>query len=346
VIPQTGPNILSNPAWAEDIDSRLRKTKGMFVKMSKKKKSARKAVIIAVIVVVVVALLALAVLTRRRGTNYNEVTAKTGNITTYYNFSGNISAVNSQTLYASKVMQIKSINVTEGQAVKKDDVLMTTMAGENITAPFDGTVSAIYAAANEQQMTGNQLCKVVDYNNLELDVQVDEYDLAAISTGKDATVTINALNKDITGKVTYVAQEGVTQNGVSYFDAKVSLPGESDLRVGMTAQAKVLNKSVTGVNTLPMSSIQFDGSNQSYVYMRDGKQVKKVDVTLGVNDGTTVEVQSGLKSGDTVLVPPTTSTAATGFGMGRARQSDNAQGSSSALGSVSRSGVSGGGNGQ
>ena len=61
-------------------------------------------------------------------------------------------------------------------------------------------------------MPGGELCKVVDYSNLQLDVQVDEYDLQAISVGKAATVTINAFGKNVAGKITYLAREGVSQN--------------------------------------------------------------------------------------------------------------------------------------
>jgi HlyD family secretion protein len=313
--------------------------------MAKKKKSVGKVITWVVIVIVVIAAI-LFIASRRNRTNYTDVSTTTGNITTYYSFPGTIAAKNSQTLYADKAMQIKAINVTAGQSVKKDDVLMTTTAGENITAPFDGVVSDIYAVQNAQQMPGAQLCKIVDYTNLELDVQVDEYDLPAISDGKAATITLNALNKDVSGTVTHIDQEGISQGGVTYFNATVSLPVESDLRVGMTAQAKVLNQSEKGITILPMSAIQFDADNNSYVYMQGAKKVaEKVSVTLGINDGTNVEVKSGLKSGDTVLVPAA-ATATTGFGAMRSNSNQaSTQDSNNSTTSGTGNSVSGGGNG-
>jgi HlyD family secretion protein len=312
--------------------------------MAKKKNSAGKAIAWIVIIVVVIAVILL-LASRRNRSNYTDVSATTGNITTYYSFPGTIAAKNSQVVYADKAMQIKAINVTAEQSVKKGDVLMTTTAGENITAPFDGVVSDIYAVQNAQQMPGAQLCKVVDYTNLELDVQVDEYDLPAISDGKAATITLNALNKNVSGTVTHIDQEGISQNGVTYFNATVSLPVESDLRVGMTAQAKVLNQSEKGVAILPMSSIQFDASNNSYVFMQGAKKAPvKVDVTLGINDGTNVEVKSGVKSGDTVLVPAAATTT-TGFGAMRSNNQASTQNSNNNTTSSTISNVSGGGNG-
>lgn len=299
--------------------------------MSKKKKTGKRIAIVSVIGVIVIALIALAIFARpQKWSNYTEETAKTGDITTYYSFTGNVSAKNSQFVYADSAMLIKEIDVTEGQTVKKDELLMKTTTGREIKAPIDGTVSEIDADVDAQQMPGAKLLKVVDYSNLELQVQVDEYDLPSITVDKAATVTVNALNKDVSGTVTEVSREGISQNGVTYFNAKVSLPNESDLRVGMTAQAKILNQSVKAVTTLPMSTIQFNSDNTPYVYMKgDKNRLEKIDVTLGVNDGTTVEIKSGLKSGDTVLVPPT-STTATGFGMGmRSGTKSNTTGSTS-----------------
>ncbi len=310
--------------------------------MAKKKKSHFKVIVWVVIIVVIIAGLIAARILRKANSNYTQVQATTGNITTYYSFPGTIAAKNSQTLYADKAMQIKSINVTVGQSVKKDDVLMTTTAGENITAPFDGVVSEIYAEQNAQQMPGAQLCKVVDYNNLQLNVQIDEYDLPSISVGKAATITLNALNKNVSGDVTEIDREGISLNGVTYFNGTVSLPVESDLRVGMTAQAKILAQSEKNITILPMSSIQFDDSNNSFVYMKAGKNaLEKVSVTLGINDGTNVEVKSGLKSGDTVYVPPVDKTA-TGFGVMRSGAKQSSDNNTS---SGSTSTVSSGGNG-
>lgn len=314
--------------------------------MAKKKKSYW-FIVVWVIVALIIAAVVYRVAARGSRSNYTQVKASTGNITTYYSFPGTIAAINSQTLYADKAMQIKTINVTAGQSVKSGDVLMTTTAGENITAPFDGVVSALYAVQNAQQMPASQLCKVVDYTNLQLGVQIDEYDLKAISVGKASTITLNALGKNVTGKVTEIDQEGISQNGVTYFNGTVSLPVESDLRVGMTAQAQVLNQSEKNIVILPMSAIQFDDNNNSFVYMETAKnKLSQISVTLGINDGTNVQVKSGISSGDTVYVPPVNKTA-TGFGMMRAgnQASKQSSGGSSNSASGSNNSVSGGGNG-
>lgn len=291
--------------------------------MANNKKKGKGKTIVTVIAVAVVALVAFAVLSRPARTNYTDVSATTGDITTYFSFSGTIAANENKTVYADKSLQISEIKVTAGQLVKKDAVLMTTAAGAEILAPMDGTVANLFAAVDAQQMPGAQLCRIVDYTRLELEVKVDEYDLPAMAVGKDATITIHALAKDVAGKVTDVAREGVHQNGVTSFSASISLPNESDLRVGMTAEAKILNQDVKKVTLLPISAIQFRSDNSSFVYTGNGKRLPiETSVTLGVHDGTFVEIKSGLQSGDTILVP---SVAVTGGGLfgGRMNNRDN-----------------------
>ena len=280
--------------------------------MSKRKKSKAK-IIWATVVVLIAGLIASRII-RPGGADFIKVKAVTGDIATNFSFSGYVTAKNSQVLYADRAIQIKTIKVSRDQSVKNGDILMTTTTGQNITAPFNGTVSQVDAVPNAQLMPGAQLCKVVDYRNLQLAVRVDEYDVAAVTAGKSATVTINALGRDITGTVTNVSKDGVYQNGVTYFNSIISLPPENDLMVGMSAQAAILDQNVKNVVLLPMTAIQFDQDNNPYVYIRGDRKEKRVDITLGINDGTNVQITGGLKGGDTVLVPASASASATGDG--------------------------------
>jgi multidrug efflux pump subunit AcrA (membrane-fusion protein) len=120
------------------------------------------------------------------------VKALTGDIFTYYSFSGNIQAKNRQTVMSEKVMQISEVDVKDGDAVKEGDILMKTTTGDEITAPIDGEVVNLNAEENAQVMAGFKLMDIVDYKHLEVEVKVDEYDLSAIKAGKETTVTIGA----------------------------------------------------------------------------------------------------------------------------------------------------------
>ncbi|HEX2945275.1 MAG TPA: efflux RND transporter periplasmic adaptor subunit [Clostridia bacterium] len=276
--------------------------------MKKKKKSRAKIIIWTVAALLIICFTALRIF-RPIGAGFTEVKTATGDITTYYSFSGYVAAKKSQILYADRALQIKTIEVSKGQSVKSGDILMKTTAGQKITAPFDGTVSQLDAVPNAQLTPGAQLCKVVDYANLQMAVQVDEYDISAVTVGKAATVTINALARDIAGTVDSVSRDGIYQNGVTYFNSIISLPSDNDLMVGMSAQARILDKRAKNTVMLPMTAIQFNRDNDPFVFMREGRGIKQVGITLGINDGTNVQITRGLINGDTILVPAAASAA-------------------------------------
>lgn len=282
---------------------------------SKRKSKIKKRIITSIIVIALAAAVVFAILSRPKVNNYESVEAKTGNIKTYLSYSGNVEAKNRQNVMSEKVMQIDEIKVEEGDKVKEGDVLFTTTTNDEITAEIDGEVSKIDIDENEQVMAGISLLEIVDYNNLKINVKVDEYSIPDLKVGKKANVYINAIDKEITGTVKSISKEGQVVNGVTYFTADIDLKKDKAIKVGMSAEIKFPGKSVSDVVTLPMSVIQFDESNNPYVYLKDEKDnLIKTAIKTGINDGTTVEVKSGIKKGDLIFYKKTTTTSNnTGF---------------------------------
>lgn len=292
--------------------------------------------------VVVVAAGAVAFRAYRHRQTYTTVKAGKGDITTYFSFSGSIDAKNRQTVYADQLMQIRKIDVSEGQTVAKNAVLMETTAGEKIKAPIDGEIASINVEPDQQASPGAKLLQIADYSVMQLKVQVDEYDLGAVTEGKAATVTVHALGRDLQGTVDSVSNEGMYANGVTYFDATISLPSDSALRAGMSAEAKVIGQTATGVVTLPMADLRFNTDNTPYVLVSGDKKrgtTRKVPVTVGITDGTTVEIKSGLAAGDEVIVPAAKTDTSSGF-FSQRRAGQNSASGSSAAGAVSGGTVS------
>ena len=273
---------------------------------TKAKKKLRRRIIAAVVLVLLIGTAATLFLLRPKDAAFTEETAKSGDIATYYSFGGNIEAKERQSVLADTMMQIKTLKVKEGDAVKKGDVLAETTMGGKIQAKIDGEFTTIYVEESAQLMAGAPVMDLVNYDELQVTIKVDEYDLGTIQAGKAVTATINALDKDVKGTVSKVSREAVTMNGVSYFTASVDLEKDASLLVGMSAEVKLLNQEVKGVATLSMKALQFDNENKPYVYVKnaEGKTVAKA-VTVGINDGVTVEIKDGVKAGDTVFLPKT-----------------------------------------
>ncbi|MBN7773839.1 efflux RND transporter periplasmic adaptor subunit [Clostridium aminobutyricum] len=228
---------------------------------------------------------------------------------------GGISLVELET--AQDALSTAQNRVTEAQASYAQ--AQKQYADTKCYAEVSGEVSKIYVGENDSVMQGTSILDIVNYDDLEVNIKVDEYDLSAISEGMDAEVYFEATGKTVIGTISEIARGASVENGVSYFETTVTLPKDTYLRVGISAEVKVAAQSVKGAITVPMKAVQYDGSN-AYVQQYDEKgKLQKVSVTIGINNGADIEIKNGLKEGDTVVYINTSdSSNATSF-MGEAQ---------------------------
>ncbi|NCB06550.1 MAG: HlyD family efflux transporter periplasmic adaptor subunit [Bacteroidia bacterium] len=272
---------------------------------AKRKLKTMRRVIVSILVVAIVAF-AGAWLLWPKPLFYESAVAAKGNITTYNSFSGNIDTKKRQTVMSEKMLQVSKIKVQEGDAVKVGTALIRTTAGEDIKSKIVGEIATIHTEVNAQVMAGTNLMDIVDYNNLEITVKVDEYDIGAMEKGKDAAVSIGAIGKELSGKISSMSKEGQVKNGITYFTATIDLAADAALKIGMTAEVKLVSGNVADVVTLPMTAIAFDDDNKPFVLKKDGKgAMVKSEITTGINDGITAEIKSGVLNGETVYYKKT-----------------------------------------
>ena len=180
--------------------------------------------------------------------------------------------------------------------------LPISASGSEIKAPFDGEVTQVYVKVNEWVNPSARLIEVTDYVNLEVTAQVDELDVAKISTGQTARIDINALDdEELSGPITSIAKEGVFSGGITTFAIKVAIPSnDSGLLVGMSAEVKAEVARAEDVVVVPVQAVQYS-DNQPYVLVKSASTtLEQVNVELGLSDGQLVEIVNGLTLGQTV----------------------------------------------
>lgn len=276
----------------------------------RKKHRWMKWAVLAVIALVAAGLLLAAALRQGQGA-YTEVAVRRQDLSTWYSFVGAVQARDKSAVTAGANMQIRTVHVQEGGSVKKGDVLFeVTLAGaggarmSEIKAPQDGEVGQVAVHEGDSVMAGAALTTVTDYGHLLVRAKVDEYDVAALQTGKQVEVRFDSLNKTVRGNVQRVSREATIEDGVSYFSAVVELQDSSGLYAGVSAEVRMLDQQVRNVLTLPVSALQFDEANQPYVFLR-GEQGKprRQQVQVGLSDGSQAQISQGLREGDVVLEP-------------------------------------------
>lgn len=226
--------------------------------------------------------------------------AKLRDLTTYYSFEGSLVPVTDEVQTAKEALKVKEVYVAEGDAVTEGDALLRGTDGTRLYAAHSGTVETLFVEAEDALQPGSQLCRIVDYDRLQVSVSVDEYDIGALTEGKEGTVYLNALDITVPGRVTDIAREATREGGVSFYEVKFGVDALPGVRSGMSVEVQVLNRQSLGAVSLPLTAISYDEYNKPYVLVKNGEEYAVREIALGVSDGTNVEVLTGLTEGESV----------------------------------------------
>lgn len=235
---------------------------------------------------------------------YTEELARTQSISTYYTFSGNLSAKDSRIVTATAKTGIKEILFSEGDAVVKNDTVMRLKNGNVVRSPMDGVLTNLYVDVEDEVNVGQQLFRVSDYAHPQIVFLVDEYDRPALHVGQSAEVTVLSTGAVLTGSITRIAQEATVSGDLAYYEVTLSLPQDSALAMGLSCEIRTLYQSVQNAVCVSTEAIQYDEDGKPFVYCYDRHdEIVEQRVTLGINNGTIVEIVDGLRAGETVLLP-------------------------------------------
>ena len=146
-----------------------------------------------------------------------------------------------------------------------------------IYAPADGTISLLSVELGErvlgtQQMTGTEILRVANLNNMEVEVDVNENDIVKVTIGDEAEIEVDAyLKKKFRGEVTSIsnaASTALSADQVTNFKVKVRINKDSysDLlegkpanyspfRPGMTATVDIITTKRENIIAVPISAI-------------------------------------------------------------------------------------------
>ena len=271
--------------------------------MQTRKKRKRK-IVWAVLFLAIALIVAYGIFMRPKGARYDEETAKTQDIVTYYSFSGNVEPGDEKVMTSTYPVRVKTLPIEEGAVVKEDADIIIPKSGSRVEAGMDGVLAEIYVDVDDTVPAGRDLFRIADYDHPVIAFRVDEYDVGALSPGMEVSVYVQALDKTLTGTIKEIAREANVSGNIAYYDAKVSVPQDGTLRMGMSAEVTVLKDKAEMATTISLKAVQFDESSEPYVFCYSrGEEIVRQPVLLGINNGSIVQVVDGVKSGETVLIP-------------------------------------------
>lgn len=267
--------------------------------MQAKKKHRKWPWIVAAVLVLALVALALSLGQQARG-SYKQETVQRRDLSTYYSFSGHLSPATDEQQTAKVSLKVKELFVKEGDVVAKGEALLRGADGTRISALYAGTVETLFIEEDDQLQPGSPIVRIVDYDALQVDISVDEYDVDALTPGKQGEVYVNALGRSLTGEVSEIAREATVTDAVSFYAVKMRLEPAEGVRSGMSVEVSVLKQQALSTPSLPVKALSYDEYNQPYVLVQENSQMAPRKVELGVSDGIYTQITSGLAEGDVV----------------------------------------------
>ena len=263
------------------------------------------------LILLLIAIAAVVGVSTQKGTktaSYTEVSAQKGDLTTYYNFDGLVYAAREQALISNASGTVETVYVVQNQKVEKGDQIYRLAGRGVVKADIDGEVTGLYIAEDDYITAGSVVVKITDMDRLEARLEVDEYDVHAMTPGTPASIQVLASGASFDGTVSKLDKNGTTVGDLSYYTATVPMNSMEGVYPGMQISAKALRGHTEDAVLLHMSAIQFDEYNQPYVEVGSAQDPQRVDIVIGISDGVYCEILSGVAAGDTVLVPSGMST--------------------------------------
>lgn len=192
------------------------------------------------------------------------------------------------------------VATTEQQVRRQESVvaeLQKRVDDLTIRAPFDGMVATVSVADSDAVGANQPIVQVVNLSSLEVEVGLPEEYAAETTAGTSATISFQG--REYAGRVTTVSPEVVN----SQVMARVAFDGErpSGLRQNQRLSTRLTFESKSDVLKVRRGAFLEAGGGRQ-VWVVDGSLAKRREIRTGARSVGEVEIVSGLREGETVVV--------------------------------------------
>jgi len=187
-----------------------------------------------------------------------------------------------------------------GQVQAQIAVQLEKINDYTIVAPMDGVVLRRDGEIGEIAEVGQILYRVGVPKPLQVVAEVNEEDIPRVAIGQTALFRTDAFpDRRLQGKVSEITPMG--DIAAKTFRVKIAQPEDTPLKPGMSVEANIVTREKPNALLIPADAVQGNA-----VFVLDGSQVRKREVTIGIRGTRVVEVLSGLTDGERVASPAAT----------------------------------------
>ncbi|AYO37470.1 efflux RND transporter periplasmic adaptor subunit [Serratia sp. P2ACOL2] len=229
------------------------------------------------------------------------------------------------TLAATRA-ELIALNARIVQAQIEVDKKKLDLSYTRILAPMDGIVIAVITQQG-QTVNANQsaptIVKLAQLDVMTIKAQISEADITRVSQGQKAYFTIFSepdKKYDATLRTVELAPESIMKddslsgggsasgsgsaNASVYYNALLDVPNpQNRLRIAMTAQVSLLLGEAKNTLLVPIQAVHKNADKKQQVQVLTGdNRVEMREVTTGITNNVDIQILSGLKAGENVVL--------------------------------------------
>jgi len=171
-----------------------------------------------------------------------------------------------------------------------------------IFAPQSGTITHLNIREGMYVTPSVEMFTIVDLSNIWVMVEVFEHQLDWVSKGLKAEISVPALPGRVwKGQVDYVYPELELKTRTLKVRLHFNNP-KGELKLNMFAQAVIHGKPKKNVLKIPQAALIVTGERESVIKALGDGRFKPVDVKTGMRSQGEVEILSGLKKGERIVL--------------------------------------------
>ena len=216
--------------------------------------------------------------------------------------------VRDTTVFAPKDQPLNEVPKNEdGQ----DPASSPKAATQKAETPHNWFVSArnvqegqIISSAISNVGGGTTALTLSDLSKIFVLASVDESDIGKVDLKQKVLVTADAYpDAKFFGEVSRIATKGVNVSNVVTFEVKIEVTSKNKikLRPEMTANLTIISAQKDDILKIPAEAL-IRKKGKRVVTLQKGETTEEREVEVGINDGTSAEIISGLAEGDLVQV--------------------------------------------
>jgi membrane fusion protein, multidrug efflux system len=204
--------------------------------------------------------------------------------------------------YQDAIEEVHNRRAVLAQRRSEVDLARQQLADTVLTSPIDGAVAQRQASIGEYLAAGAPVVTLVRLHPLRLRFSVPEREATSVRVGQQVRIGVEGDATAYPGTVARLSPAITEQNRTLMIEAEV--PNRpAVLRPGAFAKAEVVIREDDRVVTVPTTAIVTFAGVEKVFSVREGKSAE-LRVTTGRRLGDRVEILTGLKAGEPVVVQP------------------------------------------